>query len=77
MLKIKENADLKELEKYGFTYTSGDDWHRYFDNIEISLGDSREIIIDLNYNDFCETEITLLIDLLYDLIQAGLVEKVD
>ena len=24
MLKIKDNVDLKELEKYGFKYVSGD-----------------------------------------------------
>ena len=77
MLKIKDNVDLKELEKYGFSYSSGEDWHRYFDNIILSLGDEREITIDLNDEDYCETEIIEMINLLYDLIKDGLVEKID
>ena len=76
MLKIKDNVDLKELEKYGFSYSSGEDWHRYFGNISLSLGDEREIIIDLNDEDYCETEIIEMINLLYDLIKDGLVEKI-
>lgn len=77
MLKIKDDVDLKELEKYGFSYSSGEDWHRYFDNISLSLGDEREITIDLNDEDYCETEIVEMINLLYDLIKDGLVEKID
>ena len=41
MLKIKDNIDLKELENYGFRYSLGEDWHYYFDNISLSLGDER------------------------------------
>ena len=61
MLKIKDNIDLKELENYGFRY---------------SLGDEREIIIDFNSDDYCETELMQLMSLLYDLIKVDLVEKV-
>ncbi|MCM1052474.1 MAG: hypothetical protein NC483_00630 [Ruminococcus sp.] len=77
MLKIKDNVDLKELEKFGFSYTLGEDWHIYFDNTSISLGDNREIFINLNDMDFCEEdEIFKIIHLLYDIIKANLVEKV-
>lgn len=77
MLKIKDNVNLKNLEKYGFRYSLGEDWHYYFDNISLSLGDEREIIIDFNSDDYCEKEMMQLMSLLYDLIKAGLVEKVD
>ncbi len=77
MLKIKNNVDLKNLEKYGFRYSFGEDWHYYFDNISISLGDNKELVIDLNDDDYCYEEIDHLINILYDLIVDGLVEKVD
>ena len=76
MLKIKDSIDLKELEKYGFRYLLGEDWHYYFDNINLSLGDEREILIDFNSDDYCETEMMQLMSLLYDLIKVDLVEKV-
>lgn len=76
MLKIKDSIDLKELENYGFRYSLGEDWHYYFDNISLSLGDEREIIIDFNSDDYCETEMMQLMSLLYDLIKVDLVEKV-
>lgn len=81
MLKIKDNVDLKELEKYGFKYyengcgTKGwsrkcDYWHNIFLNIieeEKEFEDKKiERIIPRVYD-----------DILYDLIKDGLVEKVD
>lgn len=77
MLKIKDNVDLKELEKYGFRYTSGEDWHIYFDNISVSLGDEREVGFDFNDMDFDEEELMKVIFLIYDLIKADMVEEVD
>ncbi len=76
-LRIKPNIDLKELKKFGFTYTIGEDWHRYYDNVLVSLGDNKELIFDLNDYDYCETELLQLIILIYDLTKANLVEKVD
>ena len=76
MLKIKDNVDLKELEKYGFKKeTNGaEQWYsvgRLFDRytevelpsryIKIYTADDREIHEDI----------------LYDLIKADLVEKVE
>ena len=74
MLKIKDNVDLKELEKYGFwqwenvwctntnkkSFTSIDDFN-------ISLFEYDRIIS-------CDEEADL--NVLYDLIKDGLVEKV-
>ena len=59
MLKIKDNVDLKELEKFGF---------EEFSNIYYSEATS----IDKKYR----FVMTSNLDLVYDLIQAGLIEKV-
>lgn len=77
MIKIRDNVNLEELENYGFRYSLGEDWHYYFDNISLSLGDKREIIIDFNSDDCCETEMMQLMSLLYDLIKDNIAEKVD
>ena len=80
MLKIKDNVDLKELEKFGFavndkyalycaqiTTTQSIGWKTYT-SLDIGVfNNTREIIL----ND------TDKIDLLFELIQAGLVEKVE
>ena len=85
MLKIKDDVDLKELEKYGFRKSGGIyqidleiDW-----NVNAPLGwiisciyiqkDNRIIRISTHVKQ--ETEITE-ISVLYDLIKADLVEKV-
>ena len=75
MLKIKDNVDLKELEKYGFKRNSNfpDGWAmvktykkgRYYQE-DIYVWNDK--IIQVNAID--------ILDTLYDLIQAGLVEKV-
>lgn len=77
MLKIKDNVDLKELEKYGFKYSLGEDWHNYsIDDFDFNLGDKRKLNIsfaDCYYDD----SIKNFVNLLYDLIKDGLVEKVE
>lgn len=71
MLKIKNNVDLKELEKFGFFDDYGDihkicrnSYIEYWVNtdrsIEIFVNDDNEVVLDTT---------------IYDLIQAGLVEK--
>ncbi len=75
MLKIKDNVDLKELEKYGLKYTIGEDWHRCNDNMSISLGDNQEI--NINCDDcYFDKDIYECFEWLYDLIKANLVERV-
>lgn len=80
MLKIKDNIDLKDLEKYGFRYceleTNNYCWVFYFDD-EFNLtiyenNKSLEIGKDAKANYSSVDNL----DILYDLIQAGLVEKV-
>ena len=83
MLKIKDNVDLKELEKYGFRYEKmmyGRE--RYYEpitgidvtvinNTKASSLKLRQVIVNA-YS--IEHEV---IEILYDLIKDGLVEKVD
>lgn len=79
MLKIKDNINLKELEKFGFKFERGTNaycWFFYLDdgfNLTIyENGKSLEIGRDAlaNYSSVDN------LDVIYDLIQAGLVEKV-
>ena len=74
MLKIKDNVDLKELEKYGFTKQQvGMDlaYARF-----LLKGYYKEnIIIWLDRK--IQVEAIGTLDTLYDLIKADLVEKVD
>ena len=84
MLKIKDNVDLKELEKFGFDTSASpevqgiakidfsnnwiDDHFGMILGFGLCIWDStREII---NWEDGN-------LDIIYDLIQAGLVEKVE
>lgn len=79
MLKIKDNVDLKILEKYGFEY------HKLIYVKEIPRGyddliEDKKIYIEENSRDISlgigifNTDIEL--DTIFDLIQDGLVEKV-
>ena len=93
MLKIKDNVDLKELEKFGFKPKYDENTGRIYayqkkceknvGGLLITITETTSLIriyrafIKKNiewrinkYNDYFD------IDTLYDLIQAGLVEKV-
>ena len=79
MLKIKDNVDLKELEKYGFKEYN-DCWQRDYNNDYATniYKDTREIIkVDYEWsfleNKYYENS-TYKIS---DLIKADLVEKVE
>ena len=81
MLKIKDNVDFKKLEKFGFIkYRSIDDGEYYYCICNLFVGKDRKILQDDGINickpvdyKLSETEI----DVIYDLIRAGLVEKVE
>lgn len=84
MLKIKDNVDLKELEKFGFKkvkeYAYGYYFKDFYNGFRIAIckpkydHNDREIFIDTI------EELYDVIDeynkVIFDLIQAGLVEKV-
>lgn len=81
MLKIKDNVDLKELEKFGFKRYGNHYQKVFIDNPRTSVYIDFWIydgLINLRLD--TETQIIDLkneLDFLYDLIQAGLVEKVE
>ena len=80
MLKIKDNVDLKELEKYGFKYERGYEWQGYkaynliCDDYKLEVVDDDRLLILESYERYCYVAIT---SVLYDLIKDGLVEKVE
>ena len=75
MLRIKDNVDLKELEKYGFIFKSNICWK--------PLKKSKELIalhINLHNREIDCSGIlgsNEKMDDLYDLIKDGLVEKTE
>lgn len=78
-LIFNPEKDMKELEKYGFSYTIGDDWHKTFKYIYVSRGDNNEFviiyyfgIIDDEIEEFQE-ELEQLLLLQYNLIKANLI----
>ena len=84
MLKIKDNVDLKELEKYGFKQAPCGDYVLQFQDtysgaISIRVFTDKMVYpkSDLDiYNRGNKNEIEMF-DTLYGLIKDGLVEKVD
>lgn len=72
MLKIKDDVELEDVEKYGFTVVDDDYiWLEGEENIYIDRY-KRTICVCSNFED----EIYNL-DAIYDLIKADLVEKVE
>ena len=78
MLKIRDDVDLKELEKYGFKKQYDIDTgnlrqykHKDFDFVYVSVKDRELTATSVEYG-----EPKRINDLLYDLIKDGLVEKV-
>ena len=87
MLKIKDNVDLKKLKKFGFKRRKcfENSFHYYATLTEREFQDNDEICIfpsdrlvylcfGLGFNGMTDNNET---DILFDLIQAGLVEKVE
>ena len=74
MLKIKDNVDLKELEKFGFKWDEKLKEYYIFSkqkDEKLSVTYERYIIIE----DYSSFSITVYFDIIFDLIQLGLVEK--
>ena len=75
MLKIRDDVDLKELEKFGFKADKYDLFYEYH-----SKSNCKDIIMINMRNKkfgFYPSYNGKSYDVLYDLIQAGLVEKVE
>lgn len=82
MLKIKDNVDLKELEKSPFFFEDGETYVEGFylledDDATIYVNkETRELIITLHDGDATYGYENYCVEIVFDLIQAGLVEKV-
>lgn len=76
MLKIKDDVDLKELEKFGFKQDVYID-KCYVKTFEMGTAYKEEIIVWEKERNIQVTHAIRLLDTLFDLIQAGLVEKVE
>lgn len=74
MLKIKDNIDLKELEKFGFDF-NGKEWQYTNSTFEVMCVQDNRCIYILVDNSFAIAEDTF--GILYDLIKANMVEKVE
>ena len=75
MLKIKDNVDLKELEKYGFKYFENGNYKIYEKDNYDSCMDVE--ICNRILNIYCQDYKEIDENTLYDLIKADLVEKVE
>lgn len=94
MLKIKDNVNLRELEKFGFKNKVRDIWSKDIENSDadyetsILINPTNAVIKnqmvhytnnDKDLEDIKEDfiDLTSELDVLYDLIRANLVEKVE
>lgn len=78
MLKIKDNVDLKELEKYGFKPRYNEYTGRLVSYIFLKEDES-SICINVEAKEFwlhMKRKPEQIFDVLYDLIKADLVEKI-
>lgn len=80
MLKIKDNVDLKELEKYGFEYDERG-FYSFTRIIDSVL--AWKLVVTINHH-YLQVKVYVpctmagsLQSVLYDLIKDGLVEKVE
>ena len=84
MLKIKDNVDLKELKKFGFVRCEPDEYYNVQENEDGYIKETVWMLWENDFGTMSVSENTRKIwgisvnqgNILYDLIQAGLVEKV-
>ena len=77
MLKIRDDVDLKELEKYGFDNLFGEEYSKWEESEGYDIGYSIDIVDRIIKISFSTFDMLVKIDsTLYDLIKDGLVEKV-
>lgn len=74
MLKIKNDIDLKELDKYGFKHNGEHDFIKHSNTgvVHLSVNEYTRFIGMLTSGGWRDD-----LDILYDLIKDGLVEKID
>lgn len=75
MLKIKDNVDLKELEKYGFKLNSNEEYQLTIEKKNIIT----IIVVEYERTIYVQSigYVVEELNVLYDLIKADIVEKVE
>lgn len=80
MLKIKDEVDLKELEKFGYMYWDKEGalikYMKFLEYFHIVIYEDRRIDIQLPINSILNKKDIKIETFIDDLIQANLVEKV-
>lgn len=78
MLKIKDEVELKELEKFGFEQYKSNSAEYFEIKLETSINRTFLKVMPISRKLIIDTDATFISGLnkIYDLIQAGLVEKV-
>ena len=76
-LRIKSSVDLKELEKYGFNKKYYVDEWAYSKELIIGSHYTEEIIVWVKDREIQVAHSIRVLNTLYDLIKADLVEKID
>ena len=74
MLKIKDNIDLKELEKFGFEYEYYYDVYEFLASASV-MQVKRDRCLKLEGDIFNEKEGNKHLNVIYSLIKADMVEK--
>lgn len=78
MLKIKDNIDLKELEKFGYFQSSNGEYYKrselFGESVEIFIQEDKSFFIEWGWYVMCGEEQDRFLE---DLIKADLVEKVE
>ena len=77
MLKIKDNGNLSDLKKFGFTAPYGDHYVLFSGGLWVGVSVNRELLIDIEDGVIEESEIKDLSTLIYKLTKADLIEYVE
>lgn len=77
MLKIKDNVNLSELKKFGFTAPYGEHYVLFRNDLWVGISANRELLIDIEDGVIEESEIKDLSTLIYKLTKADLIEYVE
>ena len=75
MLKVKDNVDLKELEKFGFKLNSNEEYQLTIEKNNITT----IIVVEYERTIYIQSigYVVEELDTLYDLIKANLIEKTE
>lgn len=88
MLKIRDDVDLKDLEKFGFELNDIYGWRYEYKNSENIINNDNPILapykdinvvclVDNNLYIHCNTHLVKIPDIIHHLIKADMIEKIE